>query len=270
MYNYPDLNRKVAVITGAAGFIAEKVITELAKNKVIIYGLDNDFKSLNNQINKIKLKSSLKEIYPIKCDLTKEAQVKNVIKLIIKKRKKIDILINNAATKTKNMKNFFKKFEDFRLSDWKEIMNVNLDSIFLISREVSKSMIKNKSGSIVSLASIQGVVGNDKRLYKGSKFKGMQMSSPAVYSTSKAGLIGLTKYLATYLGEHNIRANSISPGGIEGGQNKKFVNELKKIIPMKRMGSPKDLEEVVKFLLNDNSRYVTGQNILIDGGRTVI
>ena len=171
MLNYPDLNRKVAVITGAAGFIAEKVITDLAKNKVIIYGLDNDFKSLNNQINKIKLKSSLKEIYPIKCDLTKEAQVKNVIKSIIKKRKKIDILINNAATKTKNMNNFFKKFEDFRLSDWKEIMDVNLDSIFLISREVSKSMIKNKSGSIVSLASIQGVVGNDKDYTKDQNSK---------------------------------------------------------------------------------------------------
>ena len=118
-------------------------------------------------------------------------------------------------------------------------MDVNINGAFLLSREVSKSMIKKKSGNIISVASIQGVVGNDKSIYANSKFKGVKMNSPAVYSTSKSALIGFTRYLATYLGEFNIRSNSISPGGIKGGQNKKFIKKLFKKSTFKKNGRGK-------------------------------
>ena len=268
MHKHSDLKNKVAIITGAAGYLAEQIIIELAKNKVIIFGLDKDIKNLKSKIEKIKSQLFNKNIFPIKCDVTNEREVATKIKFIVKKYNKIDILINNAATKTKNLKNFFKKFEEFKFTDWKEIMSVNLDSAFLISKEVSKVMMKNRQGSIISLASIQGVVGNDKRLYAGSKFKGTQMSSPAVYSTSKAALIGFSKYLATYLGEHNIRVNTVSPGGIEGGQNKRFIKNYSKKVPIGRMGTSSEVADVILFLCSKDSNYITGQNIIIDGGYT--
>ena len=147
-------------------------------------------------------------------------------------------------------------------------MDVNINGAFLLSREVSRAMIKKKSGNIISIASIQGVVGNDKSIYKNSKFKGVQMSTPAVYSTSKSALIGLTRYLATYLGEFNIRSNSISPGGIKGGQNKRFNQNYSKKVPLKRMGEVNEIVQCVIFLSSNKSSYISGQNIIVDGGYT--
>ena len=147
-------------------------------------------------------------------------------------------------------------------------MYVNLNGSFLLSREVTRFMIKKKSGNIISIASIQGVVGNDKNLYKNSKFKGVKMNSPAVYSASKSALIGLTRYLATYLGEYNIRANSISPGGVKSNQNNNFINNYSKKVPLKRMGDKREIINCILFLSSEKSSYINGQNIIIDGGYT--
>jgi NAD(P)-dependent dehydrogenase (short-subunit alcohol dehydrogenase family) len=268
MTKYKDLKDKVVVISGAAGNLAQDLIIEYIKNDAIIFGLDNDIKKLNSNFKKIKLHHPNSKIFSIKCNIALEQEVIKVIKSIFKKFKRIDILVNNAATKTKNLKNFFKNFQNFNFKDWKEIMGVNIDGAFLLSREISKIMISQKSGNIVSIASIQGVLGNDKRLYKSSKFKGVQMSSPAVYSTSKSALIGLTRYLSTFLGEYNIRANSISPGGLLGGQNKTFIRNYSKKVPLKRMGKIHEVVESILFLSSEKSSYITGQNILVDGGYT--
>jgi NAD(P)-dependent dehydrogenase (short-subunit alcohol dehydrogenase family) len=266
MTKYTDLKDKVVVISGAAGNLAQDLIIEYVKNDAIIFGLDNDIKKLNLNFKKIKLNHPNSKIFPMKCNISIEREVISVIKSIFRKVKRIDILVNNAATKTKNLKNFFKDFQNFNFKDWKEIMGVNIDGAFLLSREISKIMIRQKSGNIVSVASIQGVLGNDKRLYKKSKFKGLQISSPAVYSTSKSALIGLTRYLSTFLGEHNIRANSISPGGLLGGQNKIFIRNYSKKVPLNRMGKMHEVVESILFLSSEKSSYITGQNILVDGG----
>lgn len=268
MERFKDLKNKVVVISGAAGLLAEDLIEQLLLNDAEVYGIDINKNIIKTQYKKLKLKFPKSKFELKVCDVTKETQVKKTIKDIIKKSKKIDILVNNAATKTKNLRNFFNLFQNYRLSDWKEIMDVNLNGSFLLSREVTRFMIKKKSGNIISIASIQGVVGNDKNLYKNSKFKGVKMNSPAVYSASKSALIGLTRYLATYLGEYNIRANSISPGGVKSNQNNNFINNYSKKVPLKRMGDKREIINCILFLSSEKSSYINGQNIIIDGGYT--
>lgn len=268
MEKFKDLKNKVILISGASGLIGNNLIKEYLDYEADVYGIDLDIKKINFQLEKLKKNFPKGKISILKCDITKEYEVKKVIKNILKKSKKIDILVNNAATKTKNLKNFFNSFENYNISDWKKIMDVNINGAFLLSREVSKSMIKKKSGNIISVASMQGVVGNDKSIYTNSKFKGVKMNTPAVYSTSKSALIGLTRYLATYLGEFNIRSNSISPGGIKGGQNKKFIQNYSKKVPLKRMGNVNEIVQCIMFLSSNKSSYISGQNIIVDGGYT--
>tara|TARA_X000000950_G_scaffold279475_1_gene372317 strand:+ start:1357 stop:2169 length:813 start_codon:yes stop_codon:yes gene_type:complete len=268
MEKFKDLKNKVILISGATGLIGTNLIKEYLNHEAEVYGVDIDKKKINLQLKKLKKVFPKGKIFLLKCDITKENEVKKVIRYILNKSKRIDVLVNNAASKTKNLKNFFNSFETYNISDWKTIMDVNINGAFLLSREASKTMIRKKSGNIISIASIQGVVGNDKSLYKNSKFKGVQMNTPAVYSTSKSALIGFTRYLATYLGEFNIRSNSISPGGIKGGQNKKFTENYSKKVPLKRMGEINEVVQCVIFLSSNKSSYISGQNIIVDGGYT--
>jgi len=268
MQEYRDLQNKVVLISGASGLIGKNLIIEFLNYGSEVYGIDIDKKKINSQFKELKKKFPRSKISLIKCDITKEKEVKKIISYILNRTKKIDILINNAATKTKKLKNFFNPFQNYKLADWKKIMDVNINGAFLLTREASRSMIKKKNGNIISVASIQGVVGNDKTLYKNSKFKGIQMSNPAVYSTSKSALIGFARYLATYLGEFNIRSNSISPGGIQGGQNKKFIQNYSKKVPLKRMSNLSEVVNCIIFLSSNKSSYISGQNIIVDGGYT--
>ena len=268
MEKFKDLKNKVILISGATGLIGNNLIEEYLDYGAEVYGVDIDKQKINLQLKKLKKIFPKSKISLLKCDITKENEVKKVVKHILNKSKRIDTLVNNAASKTKNLKNFFNSFENYNISDWKKIMDVNINGAFLLSREVSRAMIKKKSGNIISIASIQGVVGNDKSIYKNSKFKGVQMSTPAVYSTSKSALIGLTRYLATYLGEFNIRSNSISPGGIKGGQNKRFNQNYSKKVPLKRMGEVNEIVQCAMFLSSNKSSYISGQNIIVDGGYT--
>ena len=130
-------------------------------------------------------------------------------------------------------------------------------------------MIKNKNGSIIQIGSIQGILGNDGRIYKGSKLFGKKISSPAVYSASKAAVIGFSRYLATYLAKHNIRVNSISPGGVENQHNKTFLKNYSYKVPLSRMANKQEIASAILFLSSKESSYITGQNIVVDGGYSI-
>jgi len=144
-------------------------------------------------------------------------------------------------------------------------MAVNIDGMFLMAQEVGANMIQNQvSGSIIQTSSIYGVVAPDQRVYAGSQ----QMNSPAVYSASKAAVIGLSKHLATYWASKNIRVNSLSPGGIENGQDLQFIDSYSNRVPMGRMAHARDMVGACVFLASNASSYVTGQNFIIDGGLT--
>ena len=143
---------------------------------------------------------------------------------------------------------------------------MQLNSIFHLTKLVVKNMSYNKSGSIVNIASIYGVVGNDFTVYKNTG----GMTSPAAYSAIKGGVINFSRYLSSYFGKYNIRVNCVSPGGIIDKQNKNFIKNYSEKVPLKRLGNPDEISPAVAFLLSDLSSYITGHNLIIDGGWTAI
>lgn len=157
----------------------------------------------------------------------------------------------------------FPRFEDYPLDLWQKAIDINLTGAFLFARETGKVLKKGGGGSLIHVASIYGVVGPDHRIYENQPF-----SSFPAYSATKAGIIGLTRWLATWWAKDNIRVNCISPGGVFNGHNQKFVDAYSNRTPMGRMADREDITGILIYLLSDSSRYCTGQNIVVDGGLT--
>jgi len=146
-------------------------------------------------------------------------------------------------------------------------MSVNIDGMFLMAKEVGKQMVlQNNGGSIIQTSSIYGIMGPDNRIYEGSFYLDRQINTPAVYSASKAAVVGLTKYLATYWANKGIRVNTLTPGGTESGQNETFIQKYASRIPLNRMAKAHELTGALLYLASDASSYVTGQNMIVDGG----
>jgi NAD(P)-dependent dehydrogenase (short-subunit alcohol dehydrogenase family) len=146
-------------------------------------------------------------------------------------------------------------------------MSVNIDGMFLVAQAVGGRMAETgRGGSIIQTSSIYGIMASDKRIYEGSFYLGRQISNPAVYSTSKAAVVGLTRYLAAYWADKGIRVNTLVPGGVESGQNETFKQRYAARVPMNRMAQPHEMVGAVLWLASDASSYVTGQNIVVDGG----
>ena len=149
-------------------------------------------------------------------------------------------------------------------------MAVNIDGMFLVAQAVGNQMVKQgKGGSIIQTASIYGILASDKRIYEGSFYLGRQINNPGVYTTSKAAVVGLTKYLAAYWADKGIRVNTLIPGGVESGQNEIFKERYSARVPLGRMAQADELVGALIFLASDASSYVTGQNIIVDGGLSV-
>ena len=164
--------------------------------------------------------------------------------------------------KSSSPENFF---EHFSSKKWDNEMNIGLKGAFVCSQIFGSEMAKNKNGVILNIASDLSVIAPDQRLYSHLK-----TCKPVTYSVIKHGLIGLTKYLATYWASKRIRVNAISPGGVFNNQNKTFVKKIKKLITMSRMAKIDEYKEAIQFLCSDASSYMTGQNLIIDGGRSII
>ena len=236
---------KVILITGASRGIGNNIAKNLAKENIVIANYNN------SEAEAKKLKKELEEkninIDIIKADVCNRNQVKEMIKQTIDKYGHIDVLINNAGISQ------YKLFTDITDSDWAEIMNTNLNSNFIVTQEVVKNMIHNKEGLIVNISSIWGITG---------------AAMEVAYSTSKAGIIGLTKSLAKELGPSNIRVNAIAPGIINTSMNSKFseeeINNIHEEIPLEKIGEPEEITKCIEWLIKDN--YTTGQVISINGG----
>lgn len=264
-----SLKKKTAIVTGSVGILGKDFCRALAQYGANIVALDL------NQKHCEELAGNLEHDFGIQalglfCDVSNPASVEQALAKSIEKFKSIEILHNNAATKTNNLDAFLAPFEDYNLDVWKEVMSVNLDGMFLMAQAVGKHMLEQKiKGSIIQTASIYGVVAPDQRIYKGSYYMGRDINTPAVYSVSKAGVIGLSNYLASYWGSHGIRVNTLTPGGVESGQNDIFRENYSKRIPMGRMAQASEMLGALVFLASDASSYITGQNIIVDGGLTV-
>ena len=259
MFKIFTLKNKTIVITGGAGLIGSafsNISAEYGANVVII---DIDKKKANKLVKKIKENARNSKIMYLKCDITSLNDIKKSIDIILSNFGEIDALVNNAYPKNKN---YGRKYENVTYEDFCENVNLHVGGYFLMTQQISKVMIKQNYGNIINIGSIYGFAAPRFEIYKGTK-----MTTSVEYAAIKGAIINLTKYLASYLGKYNIRVNCISPGGVFDNQPKSFVKKYsQKVLLEKRMANVDDLTSVLLFLLNDGSKYITGQNIIVDGG----
>jgi NAD(P)-dependent dehydrogenase (short-subunit alcohol dehydrogenase family) len=266
--NMFDLANKVALVTGATGILGKDFCCGLAEFGAKIIVVDLGESIVNNFVHELKNKYSI-EAYGFTCDISNENDIADLVKKIKNKVGVVDILLNNAATKTSDLAAFFDSVEDYSLQTWRGVMSVNLDGAFLMSKGIGKIMLQAKSGSIINISSIYGNIAADQRIYEGSFYLDRKISNPMVYSASKAGLLGMTRHLAAEWGDKGVRVNSISPGGVESGQNDTFSQKYSLRVPMGRMAQKHEMVGAAIFLASEASSYITGQNILVDGGLSI-
>lgn len=205
----------------------------------------------------------------LKMDVTDEKSIKEAVSKIVKKHGRIDVLVNNAGATGKQVARAAVPFEEQKLEDWEYIIKVNLTGVFLCSQAVGKIMAKQGEGSIINIASIYGLVAPDFRIYQEAEYAGKKMGTPAAYAASKGGVISLTKYLASYWAKKKIRVNCVTPGGIFDKQSENFVKAYSKRVPLGRMAKKNEISGALLYLASDLASYVTGANIVIDGGLTI-
>ena len=256
MFNLKD---KVVIITGGCGLIGSAFCNECAMNGASVVIIDINEKLGNELVKSIQKETKNENILFQLCDITNTNDIRNLIKVVLNKFEKIDALINNAYPRNIN---YGRKFEDVTYEDFCENVNMHLGGYFLITKEISKVMMKQNYGTIVNMASIYGFSAPRFEIYGES-----DMTMPVEYAAIKGAIINLTKYLASYMGKYNIRVNSISSGGIFNNQPESFVKKYsEKVVLGKRMANVDDVIGALIFLLSDASKYMTGQNIIVDGG----
>jgi len=263
MFNLED---KVSVVTGGAGILGQHFCAGLVESGSMVAVVDIQEKKAQELAEKLSKRFKSKVI-GVGCDVSEANSVKDMVEQVVSELGKIDILHNNASSKSEDLNDFFAPFEEYSLNQWRKIMGVNIDGMFLVAQAVGKQMVEQGTGgSIIQTASIYGIMAPDHRIYDGSSYLGRQINTPAVYTTSKAAVVGLTKYLATYWAHKKIRVNTLTPGGVESGQIEKFKNSYSNRIPMNRMANAQEIVGALLYLASDASSYVTGQNIIVDGG----
>lgn len=261
-----NLKGKTAVITGGIGILGKHFSSGLAEFGANIAVVDLDKKAAGEFAVELTKRYGIEAI-GVGCDVSQPDSVVSMVSKVVDTFGEINILHNNAASKSNDLNAFFAPFTEYSLDEWRKVMSVNIDGMFLIAQAIGRQMIaQGKGGSIIQTASIYGIMGPDNRIYKGSYYLEREINTPAVYTASKAAVVGLTKYLATLLAGQGIRVNTITPGGVESGQNNEFKKKYSERIPLKRMAGPHEMVGALLYLASDASSYVTGQNIIVDGG----
>ena len=256
-----DLSGKVILLTGAAGNLGTQYAGGLAEAGANIVLADIDYSKC--KIIQSKLEKKFKRKFTsLELDLRDKKSIVKNVKLLQKKFGTIDVLINNAAIQG-NHKLRTAKFEDFPLSYWNDAISVNLTGVFLMCQEVGKVMVKQKKGNIINISSTYGIIAPDQRIYGTSG-----QNSSAFYASTKSALINLTRYLASYWNRKGIRVNTFSPGGVENNQDPKFIKKYSEKTMIGRMAKKDEYIGAVIFLCSDASSYMTGSNLIIDGGWT--
>jgi len=261
-----DLTGKTALVTGGLGILGRHFCQGLAEFGASVAVLDLDADGCS------QFAASLEKDYGVRalgvgCDVSQPASVRSMLEKVVEAFGQVHILHNNAASKSSDLNAFFAPFEEYSLHEWRKIMAVNIDGMFLVAQAVGAQMVRQGTGgSIIQTSSIYGLLASDKRIYEGSHYLGMQISNPAVYSASKAAVLGLTRYLAAYWGDKGIRVNALVPGGVESGQNDAFKQRYSARVPMGRMAQAHELVGALVYLASDASSYVTGQALAVDGG----
>jgi NAD(P)-dependent dehydrogenase (short-subunit alcohol dehydrogenase family) len=271
-----DLTGRVAIVTGGAGLLGYHHGAILAAAGAHVVLLDLAVTNPVLRAGQLQLAHG-PDCLGLATDITSEISLFEARDAIIAKFGHIDILINNAANNPKvegdphGEPRQWSRLENFPLAVWNADIAVGLTGAFLCSRIFGQEMVKRDTGVILNVASDLGVIAPDQRLYRKEGLpEDEQPVKPVTYSVVKTALIGLTRYLSTYWTAHNIRVNAISPGGGFAGQPDEFIAKLHQLIPMGRMANKDEYQGAVLFLCSDASSYMTGQNLIVDGGRSVL
>ena len=258
-----SLKGRVAVITGGAGHIGSAIAEALAELGANIMILDISLESCLLVCERISKEYAV-ETLPLAINLAQEEHIRTVPDEVANKFGRLDILVNCAAfVGTSKLQGWITSFEEQSVDTWKQALDVNLTAPFILTQACTPALKESGHGSVINIASTYGLVGPDMRLYEGT-----EMGNPAAYAASKGGLLQLTRWLATVLAP-DIRVNAITPGGVSRGQPEVFQRRYIERTSLKRMAIEEDLKGAAVYLASDLSSYVTGQNIIIDGGYTV-
>jgi NAD(P)-dependent dehydrogenase (short-subunit alcohol dehydrogenase family) len=270
-----DLSGKTALITGGAGLLGLEHAAALLESGATVILTDISETALSAAQNSLACEADTSRILTRVMDVTMPNAIRAVAEEMAVTGRRVDILVNNAAIdpKVKDDQCVLEasRLENFPLDQWDLQMAVGLTGAFLCSQAFGNAMAHDgKGGIILNIASDLSVFSPDQRLYRIEGLANeMQPVKPVTYSVIKAGLIGLTRYLATYWAEQGVRANALSPGGVFTGQGEEFVQRLTSLIPMGRMAGNDEYRAAVQFLCSDASAYLNGQNIVMDGGRSI-
>jgi len=270
-----DLSGKTVLVVGGRGYLGRDFCQKLRLQEATV--VSADLSNLSKAAEKSEFDGEFEDIHQMDIDVTNRASIVAVVEAVVREYGKIDALIYSVTAKPDD---FYLPFTECSLEGWQSVIRVELDGLFMVAQEVGKVMEDQQQGSMILISSIYGVVGNDQRIYKGANLSHLygegekegserQIYSHSVYPAVKGGLISLGRYLAAYWGEKNIRVNCISPGGVyHEGENDTFLEKYSAKVPLGRKAKVEEISGAVVYLASDESSYVTGQNILVDGGWT--
>jgi NAD(P)-dependent dehydrogenase (short-subunit alcohol dehydrogenase family) len=260
------LEGKTAIVTGALGLIGKELCRALdeAGASVVVTDLNDDAcREFANELSERALGKG--------ADITDPGSLEELRRFALERRGAIDVLVNNAAINDKfeDPKGAFEQsmFENYPLELWEASMKVNVTGTFLCCQILGAPMAERGGGSVINVASTYGLVGPDQSLYRNRGGEQTFYKTPA-YPATKGAVVNFTRFLAAYWGEKGVRVNTLTPGGVEAGQDEFFIENYSKKTPLKRMAKTKDYRGAVVFLASDASEYVTGANLVVDGGFT--
>ena len=272
-----SLENNIVVISGGGGFLGLYFAEAVAEFGAIPLLLDINKIGIDKNLN--ALQKNNYTAFGFECDISDSANINLIVSKIIEKYKKVDVLINatnfvgiNPSDFEDDTNQYFASFENYSEDLWEQSIKLNLTGTFLLTQKIGRFMVKKESGSIINIASDVGVISPDHRIYKPdpqNNYKGMNFNTPLSYSVSKAGIIHMTRYLATYWAEKGIRVNAISPAGVNNNHSEEFTKKLTNLIPLGRMAFPQELKGPIVFLASNASSFITGSNLIVDGGRTI-
>jgi len=268
-----DLTGRVAIVTGGAGMLGLRHAEAIAEAGGTPVLADLSPEALEAGARHLRERTGV-DALAVEVDISSRDRVQAMVADVLNELGRIDILINNAALTVRGgsetLEGYFAPFEDYPLELWQRALDVNLTGTFLVTQAVGRVLVEQRRGVVLNIAAVYGMVSPDHRIYEGilNQYGGQAFNTPISYSATKAAILNFTRYLATYWADKGIRVNSFSPGAVFDEHDETFVRNLTSRIPLARMAHKDEYKGAIVFLVSDASSYMTGTNLVVDGGWT--